>query len=183
MYSVNKLNKQSDNIQPWHNSFPNLEPVHCSMSGSNCCFLTCTQVLQEARNVVWYSHLLKNFPQVVVIHTVKGFSIVNELKVDNFLEFFCFFYDATDVGILISGSFAFSKSSCTSGNSWFHALSKFSLEDFELYFTSMWDACNCGIVWTLFGIAFLWDWNENWTFLVPWPLLAYWMQHLNRIIS
>ena len=63
---------------------PSLEPVHCSMSGSNCCFLTGTQVLQEAGKVVWYSHLFKNFPQFVLIHTVKGFSIVNEKEVDVF---------------------------------------------------------------------------------------------------
>ena len=65
-------------------SFPNLEPVHCSMSGSNCCFLTCIQISQEAGQVVWYSHLLKNFPQFVVIHTVKGFSVVNGAEVDGF---------------------------------------------------------------------------------------------------
>ena len=61
--------------------------------------------------MVWYSHLLKNFPQFVVIHTVKGFSVVNEAEVDAFLEFSCFFYDPVDVGNLISGSFDFSKSS------------------------------------------------------------------------
>ena len=78
-------------------SFPNLEPVYCSMSSSNCCFLTCTQISQEAGQVVWYSHLFKNFPQFVVIHTVKGFGIVNEAKVDVFLELFCFFDDLADV--------------------------------------------------------------------------------------
>ena len=67
MYSAYKLNKQGDNIQPWCTSFPNLEPVCCSMSSFNCCFLTCIQVSQEAGKVVWYSHLLKNFPQFVVI--------------------------------------------------------------------------------------------------------------------
>ena len=67
--------------------FPNLEPVHCSMSGSNCCFSICIHVSQEAGKVVWYSHLLKNFLLFVVIHTVKGFSVVNEAKVDVFLEF------------------------------------------------------------------------------------------------
>ena len=87
-------------------SFPNLEPVHCSMSGSNCCFLTCIQISQEAGKVVWYSHLLKNFPQFVVIHIVKGFSVINEAEVDVFLEFFCFFCDPVDVGNLISGSSA-----------------------------------------------------------------------------
>src|SRR5574337_2061725 len=92
-------------------AFPDLEPVCCSMSGSNCCFLTCIQISQEAGKVVWYSHLLKNFPQFVVIHTVKGFGIVNEAKVDVFLEFSSFFYDPTDVGNLIYASSAFPKSS------------------------------------------------------------------------
>ena len=73
------------------------------MSGSNCCFLTCIQISQEADQRVWYSHLLKNFPQFVVIHIVKGFSIGNQEEVDVFLEFSCFFYDPTDVGNLISG--------------------------------------------------------------------------------
>ena len=68
------------------------------MSNSNCCFLICMQISQEAGKVVWYSHLSKNFPQFVVIHTVKGFSAVNEAEVDVFLEFFCFFYDPADVG-------------------------------------------------------------------------------------
>ena len=92
-------------------SFPNLEPVLCYMSSSNCCFLTCIQVSREANKVVWYSHLFKNFPQFVVIYTVKGFVVVNKAEVDFFLEFSCFFYDPTDVGNLISGSSAFSKSS------------------------------------------------------------------------
>ena len=87
------------------------EPVHCSMSGSNCCSLTCIQISQEASKMVWYSHLFKNFPQVVMIHTVKGFSVVNEAEVDVLLEFPCFFCDPTDIGSLISGSSAFSKSS------------------------------------------------------------------------
>ena len=91
-------------------SFPYLGPVCCSMSSSNCCFLTCIQVSQEAGQVVWYSHLFQNFPQFVVIHTVKGFVIVNKALVDVFLEFSCFFYDPTNVGNLISGSSAFSKS-------------------------------------------------------------------------
>ena len=91
-------------------SFPNLQPVHCSMSCSNCCFLTCIQVSQQAGKVVWYSDLSKNFPQFVVIHIVKHFSIVNE-EVDVLLEFFCFFYDPVDVDSLISGSSAFAISS------------------------------------------------------------------------
>ena len=91
--------------------FPNLEPVCYSTSSSNCCFLTCIQISQEAGKVVWYSHLLKNFPQFVVIRIVKGFSVVNEVEVDVFLEFSCFFDDPVDVGNLISGSSALSKSS------------------------------------------------------------------------
>ena len=93
-------------------SFPNLEPVRCSMSCSNCCFLICIQVSQEAGKVVWYSHLFKNFPQFFfVIHTINGFSIVNEAEVDVFLGFSCFFYDSVGVGNLISGFSAISKSS------------------------------------------------------------------------
>ena len=72
------------------------------MFGSNCCFLTCIQVSQEAGKVVWYSHLLKNFPQFVEIHTVKGLNVVNKAEVDAFLEFPCFFYHPVDVDNLIS---------------------------------------------------------------------------------
>ena len=73
------------------------------MSNSNCCFLTCMQISQEAGKVIWYSHPFKNFSQYVVIHTVKGFSVVNKAEVDVFLEIACFFYDQMDVGNLISG--------------------------------------------------------------------------------
>ena len=92
-------------------SSPNLEPVCCSMSGSNRCFLTCIQISQEAGQVVWYTHFFKNFPQFVMIHTVKGFGVVNKAEVDVFLELSCFFDDPVDVGNLISSSSAFSKSS------------------------------------------------------------------------
>ena len=91
--------------------FPDLEPVCCSMSSSNYCFLTCIQISQEAGKEVWYSHLFKNFPQFVVIHTIKAFGIVNKAQVDVFLELSFFFDDPMDVGNLISGSSAFSKSS------------------------------------------------------------------------
>ena len=90
--------------------------------------------------MVWYSHLLKNFPQFVVIHTVKGFSIVNKAEVDVFLEFSCFFYDSMDVGNLIS---AFSKSSLNIWKFSVHILLKSSLKDFEHYFASMQNKCNC----------------------------------------
>ena len=94
-------------------SFPDLEPVCCSTPGSNYCFLTCIQISQEAGQVVWYSHLFQNFPEFVVVHTVKGFGIINKAEVDVFLELSCFFDDPSDVGNLISGSSAFSKSSLT----------------------------------------------------------------------
>ena len=90
-------------------SFSYLEPVGCSMSSSNCCFLTCIQISQEAGQVVWYSHLLKNFPQFVLIYTVKGFSVENETYI--FLKFSSFFYDPMNVGNSISCSSAFSQSS------------------------------------------------------------------------
>ena len=95
------------------------------------------QVSQEADQVVWYSHLLKNFPQFVVIHTVKGFGIVNKAEIDIFLELSCFFYDPTDVGNLIFDSSAFSKSSLNLWKFLVHTLLKSVLENFEHYFASM----------------------------------------------
>ena len=86
------------------------------MSSPNYCFLTCIQVSQEAGQVVWYSHLLKNFPQFIVIHTVKGFGIVKKAEIDVFLELSCFFHDPADVGNLISGSCGFSKTSLNISN-------------------------------------------------------------------
>ena len=127
-------------------SFPYLEPVCCSMTSSNCCFLICIQISQEAGQVVWYSHLLKNFPQFVVIHTIKDFSIVNEGEVDVFLELSCFFDDPVDVGNLISGSSAFSKTSLNIWKFSVYILLKLCLENFEHYFTSMQDECNCVVV-------------------------------------
>ena len=81
------------------------------MSSSNCCFPTCVQVSQEAGQVVWYSHLFQNFPQFIVMHSVKGFGIVNKVEIDVFLELSCFFDDPEDIGNLISGFSAFSKTS------------------------------------------------------------------------
>src|SRR5574341_355131 len=107
------------------------------MSSSNCCFLTCTQISQEAGQVVWYSHLFQNFPQFIVIHTVKGFGIVNKAEIDAFLELFCFFHDPADVGNLISGSYSFSKTSLHIRKFTVHILLKPGLENFEHYFTKM----------------------------------------------
>ena len=87
--------------------------------------------------MVWYSHLLKNFPQFAVIHTVKGFSIVNEAEVDDFLKLSCFFYDPTDVGNLISGSSAFTKSNLNTWKFSTQVLLKPDLENFEHYFANV----------------------------------------------
>ena len=168
--------------------FSYLEPVCCSMS--NCCFLICIQISQEAGQVVWYSHLVQNFPEFNVCKpsTVKGFGIFSKAEIDVFPELSCFFNDPADVGNWISGSSAFSKASLSIWKFTVHVWLKPGLENFEHYFTSMWDECNCVVVWAFLGIAFLWDWNENWPFPVLWPLLsfpnllAYWVQHFHSII-
>ena len=128
----------------------------------------------------------KNSPHFVAIHTVKGFSVVNEAEV--FSGILLLFDDPTDVVNLISGSSAFSKFSLNIWKFTVHILLKPGLENFEHYFTSMWNECNYAVVWTLFGIALLRDWNENWPFPVLGPvlnfpnLLAYWVQHFHSII-
>ena len=158
------------------------------MSSSKCCFLICAQLSQEAGQVVWYSHLFQNFPQFIVIHTVKGFGIVNKAEVRVFLKLSCFFDDPADVGNLISGSSAFSETSWNIWNFTVHILLKPSLKNVEHYFTTVWGKGNCAVLWAFFGIAFLWDWNENWPFPVLWPLLsstnllACWVHHFHSII-
>ena len=112
--------------------FLNLEPIHCSKSGSNCCFLTCIQISQKAGKVVWYSHLFRKFPHFIVIYTVKDFFIVNKAEIDIFLELSCFFDDPMDVCNLISGSSAFSKSSVNIWKSTFHLLLKPSLANLSI---------------------------------------------------
>ena len=160
MYSAYKLNKQDNNIQPWCTPFPTSLLFHVQF----CFFLTCIQISQEAGQVVWYFHLFKNFPVFVVVHTVKAFGIVNKAEVDVFLEFSCFSDDQMDIGILISGSSAFLKSRLNIWKFMVHILLKSVLENFEHYFASVWDEWKCVLVWAFFGIAFLWDWNENWHF-------------------
>ena len=163
----------------------NLEPV-CSMSTSNCCFLTCIHISQEAGQVVWYSHLLQNFPQFVLIHMVKGFALVN--KADVFLELSCFFNDATDVGNLISGSSAFSKSSLNIWKFMVHVLLKPAWRALSITLLVCEMTAIVRVVWVFFGIDFLWDWNENGPFPVLWSLLSfpnllkYWVQHFHSII-
>ena len=108
-----------------------LEPVYCSMSSSNYCSQTCIQISQEAGQVVWYSQFFQNFPQFVVIHTDKDFGAVNKAEVGIFLELSCFFDDPVDVGNLISGSSAFSKTSLNICKFSVHVLLKPGLENFE----------------------------------------------------
>ena len=140
-------------------SIPSFEPVHCSISGSDCCFLTCIQVSQEVSQVVWYSLLFKNFSHVVVNHPVKSFNIVNEAKVDAFMELSCCLQDPRNVGNFISGSSAFLNtawtleflSSCTL---------KPNLKHLEHYHASIWNACNCGgslnIFWHCLSLGLGW---------------------------
>ena len=125
------------------------------LSSSNCYyFLTCIQISQEAGQVVWYSYLFQNFPQFTVIHTVKGFGIVNKAEIIFFQELSHFCDDPAGAGNVISGSSAFSKTSLNIRKFTVHILLKPGLENFEHYFTSMWDECNCVVVWAFFGIAY-----------------------------
>ena len=154
------------------------------MSSSNCCFLTCIQSSQEAGQVVWYSHLFQNFPQFILSHTVKGFGIVNKAEIDVFLELSCFFHDLVDVGN--SGSSAFSKTSLNIWKFMVYVLLKPGLENFEHYFTSLWDKCNCVVVWAFlalpcFGIEMKTDlfqsWGHCWVFQYAGILRATLSQH------
>ena len=157
------------------------------MSSSNCCFLT-NRGFSRGRSGGLVFPSLSEFSTVYCDPHSQGFGIVNKAEIDVFLELFCFFHDPEDVGNLISGSFAFSKTSLNIRKFTVHVLLKPGLENFEHYFTSVWDEYNCEVVWAFFGIAFLWDWNENWPFPVLWPLLsfpnllAYWVRHFHSII-
>ena len=168
------------------NSFPNLEPVGCFTSSSNCCFLACIQVSQEAGKVVWYSHLFKNFPQFVEIHMVKDFSVVSEAHV--FWNSLGYSMIQQILAIWPLVPLPFWNPACTSWKFPVHLLLKPSLKDFEHNLGSMWNEHNCAVVWTCFGIALLWDWDENWPSQVLWALLifpnllTYWPQHFNSII-
>ena len=175
-------------------SFSYLESISCSISLSffSVPFLTVASwptyrflKRQVRRSGIPISFRIFKF---VVIHTVKGFGIVNKAEVDVFMELSHFFNDPMDIGNLISGSSAFSKSNLNIWKFMVHVLLKPDLENFEHYFTSVWSECNCAVVWAFFGIAFLWDWNENWPFPVLWPLLSFphllacWVQHFHSII-
>ena len=142
------------------------------MSGSNCYFLTCIQISQEADQVVWYSHLFQDFLQFVVIYTVKGFGVVNKAEIDVFLELSRFFDDPADIGNLISASSAFSKTSLNIWKFSVHVLLKPGLENFEHYLTSVWDECSCAVVWAFFGIGMKTDLFQScghcWVFQIYW---------------
>ena len=171
MYSAYELNKQGDNIQPWCTPFPvwNHFVIPC---------LVLTVASWPAyrflrRQVRWSGiPISKNFAQFVVIYTGKGFGVINKAEVDVFMEFSCFFCYPVDIGNLISGSSAFSKTSLNIWKFMVHVLLKPGLENVEHCFASVWDECNCVVVRTLFGISLLWDWNENWPFQVLWSPLG-----------
>ena len=152
MYSAYKLNKQGDNIQPWRTPFPiwNQSVVPCPVL-TVASWPAYRFLKRQVRWVVWYSHLFQNFPQFIVIHTVKGFGKVNKAEIDVFLELSGFFNDPADAGNLISGSSAFPKSRLNILKFLVHVLLKSGLENFEHYFASVWDEYNCAVVWTFFG--------------------------------
>ena len=151
MYSACKLNKQGDNIQPWCTPFLiwNKSVVPCPVLTVASCpaykFLR-RQVRWSGISISW-----RIFHSFFVIRTVKGFGIVNKAEVDVFLELSCIFYDSMDVGNLIPGSSAFSKTSLNIWKFTVHVLLKPHLENFEYYFASLLNACNCVVVWTFFG--------------------------------
>ena len=150
MYSAYKLNKQGDNIQPWHTPFPIWnQSVTCSVL--TVAFWSAYRFLKM--QVRWSGIPFQSFPQFIVIQTVDGFDIVNKVEKDVFLESSCFCKDPVDVGNLVSGSSAFSKTSLNIWKFTVHILLRPGLENFEHYFTSVWDECNHVVVWAFFGIA------------------------------
>ena len=157
MYSAYKLNKQGDNIKAWCTPFPvlNQSVVPCLV----LMVASCLAYKFLRRQIRWSGiPISKNFPQFVVIHSVKVFSVVNEAEVDVCLKFPCFFYDSTDVGNLISGSSAFSKPILYVWKFSVHVLMKPNLKDFEHNLASMWNECNCMVIWTVFGICLGLEW-------------------------
>ena len=171
MCSAYSLSKQGDSRQPCH-SFLNLEPIICSIQGSNCCFLTCIQVSQETGEVVCYPHLSKSFSQFVMIHTVKGFIIVDETEIDDFLKFPCFSIIQRMLAIWSLVPLPFLNPAWTSGSSWFTIMLKPSMQDFKHDLTSMGDEWSCPMVSTFFGTTCFENWYEDWPFPVLWPLLG-----------
>ena len=122
--------------------------------------------------MVWYSHFSKSFPQFVMIHTVKGFSVVDKKEIDVLLKFPYFLYNPVNVGNLISSSSFFSKPILDTWNFLVHIMLKPSMQDFKHDLTSMRDQCYCLMVSTFFGTTLFGDWDEDWPFPVLWPLLG-----------
>ena len=187
MYSAYKLNKQDDNIQPWHILFPVLNktvvpcPVPIIASWPSYRFLR--------KHFRWFGIPISlDFHSLLWSTQSKAlFSIADEVEVDVFLELSCSLHESMNICNLISVSSAFSKYSLYIWKLLVHVLLKHSLKNIEHYLASMLNECNCVIVCTFFGIAFVWDRNENWPFPVLWPLLSfpnlltYWVQHFNSI--
>ena len=142
-------------------SFPDLEPIYCFISSSNCCFLTCIQISQEAGQVVWYSHLLKNFPPFVTMHTVKGFNVVSEAEVDVFLQLSCFFMIQWILAIWFLVPLLFLNPAWTSGSSPFTYCWSLAWRILSIILLAC-EISAIGGVWTFFDIELVWDWNENW---------------------
>ena len=165
------------------NSFPKLETISCSIQGTVASWPTYRFL---GRQVRWSGIpiSLRDSHSFFMIHTVKGFSVVDETEVDVSLEFPGFLYDPANVGNLISVSSSFSKPSLDNCKFLVHIMLKLSMQDFKHDITSMGDECNCPIAHsTLLG-----NWDEDWPFPFLWPqlgfpdLLTYWMQHLDGII-
>ena len=142
-------------------SFLHLERISCSIQGSNCCFLTHILVSQKTDKMIWCSHLFKSFPQFVMIHTVKGFNIVNETKIDVFLKLPCFLYNLGNVGNLISSSSSFSKPTLDIRKFFICIMLKPGLQDFKHDLSSMGDECSCLMVSTFVGTTLLGNWDED----------------------
>ena len=173
MYSAYKLNKQGDNIQPWCTPFP-----IWNQSVVSCPVLTAASwpAYRFLKRQVRWSGIpsLSEFSTIYCDpHSQRLWHSQQSRNRCFFLELSCFFDDPADVGNLISGSSAFSKTSLNIRNFMVHILLKPGLDNFEHYFTSVWDECNCAVVWAFFGIAFLRDWNENWPFPVLFLLLSF----------
>ena len=141
-----------------------------SLSGSNCCFLTCIKISQEAGKVVWHSRLFKNFSQFVVTYRVKGFGVINKQKYMFIWHYLAFSMIQWMLAVWSLVPLPFLNPAWTSASLNLNIHGSCTVEDwlgkFWVLLGCMWDECNCVVVGTFFGIAFLWDWNENWPFPV-----------------
>ena len=169
MYSADKLNKQSDNVQPWCSPFPilNQSVVPCKVLNA-ASWSTYRFLRRQAGIIFWYSHHFKNYPHFVVTHSNRERS-----RSRYFSGSILIFLWSNDVGNLISGSFSSSKPIRYIWIFSVPVLLKPWLKDFVYYITRMWNEHNCMVVWTFFGIVFLWDWNGTWHFWILWPMLSF----------